>query len=45
MAQKLRLTNSRISEITEEEEHPDGTVVIRVSDIREKLLRAGAVGE
>jgi CRP-like cAMP-binding protein len=44
VAARLRTMNERICELTEDQEHPDGTVRLKISDIRERLLRAGAAG-
>ena len=41
---RLRETNARVCEITEGQEHPDGTVRLSVRELREKLLRAGRGG-
>jgi len=44
VATRLSTMNERLCELTDDKEHPDGTVRLKLSDIRERLLRAGGSG-
>jgi CRP-like cAMP-binding protein len=44
VAGRLTTMNERLCEMADEEQHPDGTVRLSLSDIRERLLQAGATG-
>lgn len=44
VATRLTLMNARLCEMTDEQEHPDGTVRLSLADIRERLLRHGQTG-
>ena len=45
VAVRLNTMNARLCDMTDDQDHPDGTVRLSVSDIRERLLRAGATGQ
>ena len=44
VASRLTTMNQRLCELTDEREHPDGTVRLSIADIRERLLQAGGSG-
>ena len=44
IASRLSTMNARLCALTDEQDHPDGTVRLSIEDIRERLLRAGATG-
>lgn len=44
VAGRLTTMNERLCELTDQQEHPDGTVRLSLAEIRERLLKAGGSG-